>query len=98
MCVEICGDGKNFGLLQCDDGNLVNGDGCDNTCAVESGWYCYGGSSTTADECIYVETTLDSINVTDSNNLVLKFSGAVYIVDSLTTDDIQIDIRAISNE
>lgn len=31
-CVEVCGDGKNFGLLQCDDGNLVNGDGCSNSC------------------------------------------------------------------
>ena len=27
-CVEICGDGYNYGFYQCDDGNLINGDGC----------------------------------------------------------------------
>ena len=26
-CTEICGDGKNFGKLPCDDGNKVDGDG-----------------------------------------------------------------------
>lgn len=33
-CIEICGDGKNFGMYQCDDGNLVDGDGCSKTCQV----------------------------------------------------------------
>jgi cysteine-rich repeat protein len=26
-CLEICGDGKNFGKYACDDGNNQNGDG-----------------------------------------------------------------------
>ena len=26
-CVEVCGDGKNYGKVGCDDGNTVNGDG-----------------------------------------------------------------------
>lgn len=33
-CVEVCGDGKNFGMLQCDDGNQVDGDGCSKTCQI----------------------------------------------------------------
>lgn len=34
-CVEICGDGKNFGLYDCDDGNSIDGDGCSSSCDVE---------------------------------------------------------------
>jgi len=30
-CIEICGDGIVF-ADPCDDGNLVNGDGCSSTC------------------------------------------------------------------
>lgn len=44
-CVEKCGDGLNFGLLQCDDGNLIAGDGCSPTCQVESDWTCSGGTT-----------------------------------------------------
>jgi len=29
ICYEICGDGKDFGTYECDDGNLRNLDGCD---------------------------------------------------------------------
>lgn len=49
-CLAKCGDGLLFDfdgpdadLLpdeQCDDGNLVNGDGCSSTCRVESGFSC----------------------------------------------------------
>ncbi|MDD5110265.1 MAG: lamin tail domain-containing protein [Patescibacteria group bacterium] len=35
--LPYCGDGKvNLENEQCDDGNLVNGDGCDNDCTVSS--------------------------------------------------------------
>lgn len=36
----------------CDDGNSINGDGCDSTCQVETGWICSGGNSTHPDTCI----------------------------------------------
>lgn len=32
---EICGDGLNLGYYECDDGNLVSGDGCDSNCNKE---------------------------------------------------------------
>lgn len=32
-CVEFCGDGKKF-VLECDDGNNVDGDGCSLDCKV----------------------------------------------------------------
>jgi large repetitive protein len=35
----------------CDDGNNANNDGCSNTCEIEDGWYCYGGTSLVEDTC-----------------------------------------------
>src|SRR5262249_20636911 len=33
---QVCGDGAVQGTEECDDGNLVNGDGCSDTCRLES--------------------------------------------------------------
>jgi cysteine-rich repeat protein len=38
-----CGDAKydsSLGTEQCDDGNVINGDGCDQNCQVETDWSC----------------------------------------------------------
>jgi cysteine-rich repeat protein len=48
---EICGDGKVFFQYPCDDGNLVNGDGCSSTCTIEPHYTCYGGDNTHPDKC-----------------------------------------------
>ena len=90
MCIENCGDGKNYGINQCDDGNLIDGDGCSSSCLIEEGWMCYGGSLTTADICSHELTTFKSLNVTEENNLILKFSNPIFIVDKLTEDDIDV--------
>ena len=39
---EGCGDGINDqnGIEECDDGNVLPGDGCDGTCHVEPNWTC----------------------------------------------------------
>ena len=60
-CVEKCGDGFNYGLNECDDGNTLNGDGCSSTCAVESDYVCTGGSYTSSDTCKPVKTEIFSI-------------------------------------
>jgi cysteine-rich repeat protein len=39
---EICGNGAAEGTEQCDDGNLVAGDGCNQSCQLENAWYCSG--------------------------------------------------------
>jgi len=39
-CWELCGDGYNFGGEQCDDGNLIDGDGCSSFCTLEDGFIC----------------------------------------------------------
>jgi len=52
-CKEICGDGKNYGMYACDDGNIENGDGCDKNCQIEEYYECKGGNRTDPDICIY---------------------------------------------
>ena len=44
-CSSVCGDGiRRFAYEQCDDQNLAIDDGCSDTCTVEDGWHCQGGS------------------------------------------------------
>lgn len=39
-CEDRCGDGLNTNVAKCDDGNMVNGDGCDSECNPEAGFTC----------------------------------------------------------
>lgn len=32
-CTEICGDGI-LNKMECDDGNVLSGDGCDSSCII----------------------------------------------------------------
>lgn len=41
----VCGDGIVFSPEQCDDGNLISGDGCSSTCTIELGFACTGAPS-----------------------------------------------------
>lgn len=44
----VCGDGVREGTESCDDGNLVNGDGCSNSCSREQ---CGNGATDTDEQC-----------------------------------------------
>jgi cysteine-rich repeat protein len=91
--VEICGDGLNFGLLACDDGNTEDGDGCSSTCEIEQDWSCSGGSPTSMDVCTYVELDIVGLEVTENNNLILQFNKPAYILRQLNApDDFEIRI------
>ena len=50
LCIERCGDGARY-VLECDDGNVNPGDGCDTSCNIEPGFTCRGGSPNNADTC-----------------------------------------------
>ena len=39
-CLEICGDGLNFGQHECDDSNSKNNDGCSDKCSIDLDWEC----------------------------------------------------------
>lgn len=46
-CVEKCGDGSlyhKYPNITCDDGNVVAGDGCSDTCHIEPPWNCTAGA------------------------------------------------------
>jgi cysteine-rich repeat protein len=73
-CNEICGDGLNFGILECDDGNTIDGDGCSSHCKLELNWDCFGGSPTSADNCTYLSLDIVGMTVTPNNNLILEFN------------------------
>jgi cysteine-rich repeat protein len=67
--LDVCGDGRGTTLAseQCDDGNAINGDGCTDTCQVESGWICPDvGPCTDIDECAD-GTDNCSVNATCTN-------------------------------
>ena len=36
-----CGDGSRSCTEQCDDGNVISGDGCSSSCQVETNWVCH---------------------------------------------------------
>jgi MYXO-CTERM domain-containing protein len=40
-----CGNGNKHFNENCDDGDVMNGDGCSSTCAIEMGWTCMGNPS-----------------------------------------------------
>ncbi|MFH1592261.1 MAG: hypothetical protein ABIB47_02755 [Candidatus Woesearchaeota archaeon] len=49
---EECGDGLVDDVEEeCDDGDLVGGDGCNATCGIEEGWSCAGEPSVCNDVC-----------------------------------------------
>lgn len=72
LCLEICGDGYDFGHYECEDGNTVAGDGCSSKCKIESGYACTGGTPTMKDTCTTVcGTGFKTPNEgCDDNNLV----------------------------
>lgn len=92
QCVELCGDGKNFGLVACDDGNKIDGDGCSSQCDIEIDWTCSGGSATGPDTCSYTLLDIERLEVTENNNLIVKFNRPVFIVGSLSSEDFHITI------
>lgn len=78
QCQEVCGDGRRF-VVQCDDGNTVNGDGCSSTCTVESGYTCYGGSAISTDICQKINPGQTSLALTVANGYPQYTSSAVVI-------------------
>src|SRR5690554_7886270 len=52
---------------QCDDGNTTDGDGCDSTCNVESGWDC-GEDGTARKRIMYGQGTVNGDEQRDDGN------------------------------
>ena len=88
-CVEICGDGLWLGQYACDDGNTINGDGCDSTCNIEAGWsciypdylYCYKA----------YRAALINWNITRNNSYIILQYNTTFTLDS--TLEIPLDLE-----
>jgi cysteine-rich repeat protein len=76
-CKEICGDGKVY-VLECDDGNLLNGDGCSSSCTIEPNFICVNGSTTRRSVCSYTAPLELKLTETskkpNSNTVVFKLA------------------------
>ena len=77
-CNEKCGDGilYSHNSLSCDDGNIINGDGCSSICKLEENSRCKRKDEYTADIC-YDSRALECalfINSENSQILFLQFN------------------------
>jgi cysteine-rich repeat protein len=92
-CEEIKGDGFNYGQFQCDDGNSVEGDGCDKEGLVEAGFSCSGGTNLSPDTCVDSLKPSSWISlVSTENEVYIEFSEEVYLQ---TTDRIRFDEETV---
>ncbi len=70
-CTDICGDGRVF-TLECDDGNLIDGDGCSHECKNEYFYKCTEEDEYAASECSYrgmkIDISLTSIEKVEGEN------------------------------
>jgi len=77
-CHEKCGDGKNLGEFECDDGNLLNEDGCNHECQIEYGFKCIKSNSA-PDFCYDYLSPTAKLSVIKPNILTVEFSEPVKI-------------------
>ena len=74
--IEICGDGRNLGQYECDDGNLYDGDGCSSECRIEDGYKCTSYAYK-PDVCIYIKPPTATMTLRTGNILVITFSELI---------------------
>ena len=73
-CTPICGDNYVFPIEDCDDGNILDGDGCSSSCIVESGYTCQTGKVGSVCSAICGDSLiLGSENCDDGNTV--SFDG-----------------------
>lgn len=76
-----------MGILPCDDGNLINGDGCNSQCYVELGFACSGGDKNHADTCKPITAPKATLTATKYRTLILQFSTQVIMPQSCKHND-----------
>lgn len=82
--IEICGDGLNLGKYECDDGNLLPGDGCSPECKLEPGFVCSKVPGE-PDACKDISPVEASLKVSKGNSLTITFNKLVMSLVSGTT-------------
>jgi len=100
VCMEICGDGRTLGQLECDDGNLIDGDGCSRACYIEEGWKCWSPvfeglsicKDLTAPSAIlmYMGKTQDGIQANFTFTEIVIFEGSLEGLIEVTIEHISL--------
>ena len=89
VCIEICGDGLDLGLNECEDGNLFDLDGCSSDCKLELDFECTSASPTGPFRCKSIKPpALIFAAVTDDMALELYFSEPVTTTSVITLEDV----------
>lgn len=76
--MDICGDGKLY-TVDCDDGNLNDGDGCSSLCTVQTDYTCVGGTETSPSLCSYS----GAVKIIISSYIKDPLKNAVYVIASI---------------
>ena len=98
-CAEICGDGLHMGVLACDDGNTLDGDGCSSSCEIEPGFECSGGNITSPDKCRPAfPPRISDVAYYGNKTLVLYFSQSVIFNDTKIENLIKFKIEGKLNQ
>ena len=58
-----CGDTTLDSNEACEDGNLINGDGCDDTCAIEANWGNFAEFNLDYNECFGTSSCPSGLSV-----------------------------------
>lgn len=88
--VIACGDGILDGVPlaaaeECDDGNLVDNDGCSSTCRLEA--ICGDGEVNGTEECDYLDPTTDPMGRTCSRGCIWEACGNAFVEAGEECDD-----------
>lgn len=79
--LQVCGDGVIHGTEQCDDGNLIDGDGCSSACEVETQWKCVSATAGGVSSCYYDTSSFgvameEQIYSCNQLKVVFRFTGS----------------------
>lgn len=97
-CTPTCGDGVIKIGEACDDGNKVNGDGCSNTCQLESNFQCVSVSMKSVCSILSMDIAFASlIKVPTTNSITVTYDVTPASFPALSTVDWSTVIQQNSN-
>ncbi|CAD8146759.1 unnamed protein product [Paramecium octaurelia] len=85
QCVPICGDAIKVEQEECDDGNLIIGDGCDEMCKIESGYQCGSLCQLSVHPSIIFEVNKSDKSFDEERVIRIKTDSLVSITSSINS-------------
>lgn len=80
VCKELCGDGIDLGLNECEDGNEEDGDGCSSTCKLEPNYACQSETPNGPFSCwLTAAPFIKSTDISPEFSITFEFSEPVML-------------------